>query len=88
MDEIGRALKPERVTRMFNARVEAAGLPRIRFHDLRHTWASHALQAGVHPKVVQERLGHSDIAVTLNVYSHTIPAMDQEAAETVAALYR
>lgn len=88
MDEIGRALKPERVTRMFNDRVEAAGLPRIRFHDLRHTWASHALQAGVHPKVVQERLGHSDIAVTLNVYSHTIPAMDQEAAETVAALYR
>ncbi len=45
------------------------GLPRIRLHDLRHTWATLALQAGIHPKVVSERLGHSTIAITLDIYS-------------------
>ena len=53
---------------------------------LRHTHATLALQAGIHPKVVSERLGHSDIAITLNTYSHAIPAMEAEAAEKVAAL--
>jgi site-specific recombinase XerD len=47
-----------------------AGLPPIRLHDLRHTWAMLALSAGEHPKVVQERLGHAAIAITLDVYSH------------------
>ena len=55
-------------------------------HDLRHTWATLALRAGVHPKVVQERLGHSSISITLDIYSHAIPAMQEEAAELVAAL--
>jgi integrase len=58
----------------------------IRLHDLRHTWATLALQAGVHVKVVSERLGHSSIAVTLDIYSHVIPAMQEDAAATVAAL--
>jgi integrase len=66
--------------------MDALDVPRIRFHDLRHTHATLALRAGVHPKVVQERLGHSDIAITLNTYSHAIPAMQEEAAEKVAAL--
>ncbi len=88
VNQIGEMLKPERITRIFNARVEGTGLPRIRLHDLRHTHASNALQAGVHPKVVSERLGHANIAVTLNVYSHTIPAMDEQAAELVASLYQ
>jgi integrase len=49
------------------------GLPSIRFHDLRHTPATLMLQQNIHPKVVQERLGHSDISLTLNIYSHGIP---------------
>ena len=58
----------------------------IRFHDLRHTHATLALQAGVHPKVVSERLGHSSIAVTMDRYSHVMPSMEAEAAEKVAAV--
>jgi hypothetical protein len=57
------------------------GLPDIRFHDLRHTAATLMLQQGVHPKVVQERLGHSNIALTLNTYSHVLPSMQDAAAE-------
>jgi len=67
-------------------RVRSAGLPRIRFHDLRHTHATLALAAGVHPKVVSERLGHATVAFTMDVYSHAIPALQAEAAEAVAAL--
>lgn len=59
---------------------------KIRLHDLRHTHATLALRAGVHPKVVQERLGHGTISITLDVYSHAIPAMQEEAADRVAAL--
>ena len=58
-----------------------AGLPNIRFHDLRHTAATLMLQQGTHPKIVQERLGHSDISLTLNTYSHVLPSMQEEAAE-------
>lgn len=65
---------------------EGADLPRIRFHDLRHTHASLALSAGVYPKVVSERLGHADIALTLNTYSHAIPALQETAAAIVANL--
>ncbi|HVA61578.1 MAG TPA: tyrosine-type recombinase/integrase [Mycobacteriales bacterium] len=55
-------------------------------HDLRHTWATLALEAGVHPKVVQERLGHSNVSITLDLYSHVSPAMQSDAAEKVASL--
>ena len=58
-----------------------ADLPDIRFHDLRHTAATLMLQQGTHPKIVQERLGHSDISLTLNTYSHVLPSMQEEAAE-------
>ena len=61
-------------------------MPKIRLHDLRHTHASLALAAGVHPKVIQERLGHATIAITMDTYSHAIPAMQESAAETIAAL--
>jgi integrase len=57
-----------------------AGLPRIRVHDLRHTTATALLEAGVHPKLVQDLLGHSTIAVTLDTYSHVAPALHQRAA--------
>ena len=61
-------------------------LPEIRLHDLRHTHATLALRAGVHPKVVSERFGHGTVAITLDTYSHAIPAMQEEAAMRIAAL--
>ena len=63
-----------------------AGLPPIRMHDLRHTWATLALSAGEHPKVVQERLGHAAIAITLDVYSHVTEGLHGDAASRVAGL--
>jgi integrase len=71
---------------LFDRHLRRIGLPRIRLHDLRHTHATLALQAGVHPKVVSERLGHTTVAMTLDIYSHAIPALEQDAAATVAAL--
>jgi len=65
-----------------------AGLPRIRFHDLRHTFATLQLANGTHPKVVQEILGHSTIALTLDVYSHVTPTMHRDAADTMSRLLR
>jgi integrase len=85
-DHTGAPAAPESVSRAFRRAVLDLGLPLIRLHDLRHTWATLALQAKVHPKVVQERLGHSNIAVTLGIYSHVAPSLHDEAAETVAAL--
>ena len=64
------------------------GLPPMRFHDLRHSAATILLVAGVHPKVVQERLGHSTIAMTLDVYSHVLPSMQQEAAGKIDDLFK
>ena len=84
--EDGSWIHPERFSRWFEAHRKKAGLPAIRAHDLRHTHATLLLQAGVHPKVVQERLGHSSITVTLDTYSHVIPAMQEDAAELAARL--
>lgn len=84
--EEGSPLHPDWFTKQFEAHVHAAGLPPIRLHDLRHTHATLALAAGVHPKVVQERLGHSSISVTLDTYSHAIPALQEEAAAKVSRL--
>ena len=61
--------------------LEENNLPSIRFHDLRHSNATALIQAGVSPKVVQQRLGHSDINITLNTYTHVLPEMDMEAAQ-------
>jgi integrase len=61
-------------------------MPRIRLHDLRHTHATIALGANIHPKIVSDRLGHSTVAFTLDVYSHCIPALAQDAADKIAAL--
>lgn len=84
--EDGSMIRPDTWSFWFQRHLRISGLPRIRFHDLRHTHASLALQAGVPAKVVSERLGHATVAFTLDVYSHTIPAMHEEAAELVAAL--
>jgi integrase len=77
----GRPLSWRNVTREFKKHLVAAGLRNIRFHDLRHTNATLLLEAGVHPKVVQERLGHSDIGTTLNIYSHVMPTLGRDAAQ-------
>ena len=80
-NEIGRPIeRGNLVRRSFQPILDRAGLPRIRFHDLRHTAATLLLSEGTHPKVVQERLGHSTIGVTLDVYSHVLPHMQREAA--------
>ena len=57
-----------------------AGLPQIRFHDLRHTCATLLLSKNVHPKIVQEMLGHATVAITLDTYSHVLPGMSDQAA--------
>ena len=81
----GRPLNWRNVTREFKKHPGAAGLKAIRFHDLRHTNATLMLEAGTHPKVVQERLGHSDIGITLNVYSHVLPTLGRDAAQQLRA---
>ena len=78
--EDGRPLDPDRISHVFRLTAEAAGVPRIRLHDLRHTAASLALAAGIHPKVMSDRLGHSSIAITLDVYGHLVPGLQEDAA--------
>ena len=58
----------------------------MRLYDLRHTWATLALEQGIHPRVVQERLGHANVSITLDTYSHVDLAMQTAAAKLVAAL--
>ena len=69
--------------RSFRPLLERAGLPKIRAHDLRHTFATLLLSKGTHPKIVQEMLGHANISMTLDTYSHVMPTMQDEA---IAAL--
>ena len=87
VDELGLPYHPEKMLNMFHAESERAGVPRIRLHDVRHTMATLALQAGVHPKVVQEQLGHSTISVTMDTYSHVPQAVRRESASKIASLY-
>lgn len=72
--------------RSFYPLLKRAGLPKIRFHDLRHTAATLLFEQGVNSKVVQERLGHSQISMTLDIYSHVLPTMQQEAANKLGAI--
>lgn len=84
--EDGTGVHPEAFADRFGVIAKRAKLPRIRLHDLRHSYAVVSLAAGIHLKVVSERLGHATIAITLDTYSHVLPSMDEEAASTVAAL--
>ncbi len=83
----GRPLAPETVTDALQRALQHAGLPRVRVHDLRHTAATLLLVKGVHPKVVQEMLGHSTISITLDLYSHVLPTMHREAVQRLEALF-
>lgn len=86
--EDGQALRPEYATRHFQALVAAMGLPAIRLHDLRHTHATLALAAGVEMKVVSERLGHSQISVTADLYTHVTRGVARAAANQIADVLR
>lgn len=85
--EDGRPIYPDTITEQFNRLVDRAGLPRIRLHDVRHSYATIALRSGVHPKIVSSRLGHATVAFTLDTYSADIPDLDQEAAENIGGLF-
>ena len=74
-------ISPRNLLRHFHESLVKAGLPRVSFHSLRHSYASIQLISGTHPKVVQEALGHSSIELTLNTYSHLIPNLQKEAAD-------
>jgi integrase len=82
----GRPLHPKTLSYYFGRWVQRLELPRIRLHDLRHTHATLALRAGVHPRVVQERLGHANVSITLDTYSHVDMDMQATAAARVSAL--
>jgi integrase len=70
-------------TRRFKPLLRHAGLPAIRFHDLRHTCATLLLTKNVNPKIVSELLGHATIAITLDTYSHVLPTMQESAAKAM-----
>lgn len=83
---IGTPLEHRNVTREFHAIPVAAGLPRVRFHDLRHTAATLLLAQGVDRRTIMETRGHSQISLTLNTYSHVLPALQSEAAAKMDAI--
>jgi len=78
----GEPVKPDTFSTMW-AQWSEGRKPRVRFHDLRHAHATHMLASGVNPKVAQERLGHSSVAFTMDIYSHVLPGMQADAAKKV-----
>ncbi len=87
-NHLGGYLHTSHVLTAFHKLVEDAGLPPIRFHDLRHSAATILLVKGVHPKVVQELLGHSSIVMTMDTYSHVLPSMQREAMNTMDEVFK
>ncbi len=81
----GTHLNPNHVVEEFKKVLNRAGLPNIRFYDLRHSAAILLLSLGVHPKVVQELLGHTQISMTMDLYSHVLPGMKQDAMRKLDA---
>ena len=84
----GEPLQRRSLTHAFDILLKKKGLRPVRLHDLRHSHATHLLASGVHPKVAQERLGHSSVAITLDLYSHVLPGMQAEAAGRVDLVVR
>lgn len=88
-NEIGRPIDSAALARLaFRPLLQRAGLPQMRFHDLRHSAATLLLQEGVHPKIVSEMLGHTRIGTTLDLYSHVTPTMQQQATAAMEAILR
>jgi integrase len=86
--QVGTALDARNVHREFKAVLKDCGLPPVRFHDLRHTAATLLLAQGVDPRTIMETLGHSQISLTLNTYSHVVPALQEMAAAKMDAILR
>ncbi len=76
----GSPLRPNTVSRAFEKLARTLGFQGIRFHDLRHAHATLMLRQGIHPKIVSERLGHRSVAITLDIYSHVLPGLQEAAA--------
>jgi integrase len=83
----GTPVNPRHLLRSFYNLIKKANLPSIRFHDLRHTHATLMLQQGVHPKIVSERLGHSNTRITMDIYSHVLPSMQEEAVDQFEEMF-
>jgi integrase len=77
----GSVIQPSNLLKTFKKDTENIGLPKLRFHDLRHTHATMLIEQDINPKIIQERLGHSRIGITLDIYSHVLPSMQQQVAE-------
>jgi integrase len=87
-NQVGRPINPSNfLPRDFYPLLKRAGLPRMRFHDLRHSAATLLLELGIHPKVVSEMLGHSQIGITLDLYSHVTATMQQQAVTALDGLF-
>ena len=86
--EDGSMMQPTFITHEWVRVIQKTALLRIRFHDLRHAHATHMLASGVHPKVASERLGHSKVGITLDLYSHVMPGMQEDAVAKVDAAFR
>jgi integrase len=84
----GQPWRPSAFSMAFKRLIASAGMPPMRFHDLRHTHASQLLRQGVHPKVVQERLGHANIGITMDLYSHVTAGLQDEAARLTDNLFK
>jgi integrase len=85
-NEIGQSVAPSTLARHFERIVKSAGLPHMRIHDLRHGHATMLMEDGVHPKVVGERLGHSNTRITLDLYSHVTPRMQRQVSDRLERL--
>jgi integrase len=85
--EDGQPVQPQSLTHAWHRFLGKCGLPRVRFHDLRHSHATHMLASGVHPKIASERLGHATVGLTLDTYSHVIPGMQEDAVSRIDAAF-
>lgn len=83
----GAPLNPDTLSSRWRLFLKHSGLPHVRFHDLRHAHATLMLLQGVHPKVVSERLGHASVGITLDLYSHVLPSMQQDAVRAFDELF-
>ena len=86
VNEAGRPLHPDSITARFNRLVDQAGVKRIRLHDVRHTYATLALDMGVDPKTLSDRIGHANMSVTLQIYAHRSQGRDQAMAQKLGDL--
>jgi integrase len=85
--EDGKPIQPQSLTHAWHRFLARTKFPRLRFHDLRHSHATHMLASGVHAKIASERLGHATVGLTLDTYSHVIPGMQEDAVARIEAAF-